>query len=156
VTELLVKYADPSISRDKLLEELRSDASDFIVAYHLLYDAKKNPYYAYDEASVDPIESEVQNLREGIINFQLGDEGDDDDVDALLLHVSPTKDLPGLKDRKKMDLRIPNAHESRGHHAGNLPGTCSLRIRMEGDGALPITLFDESARGFGENYDPTL
>jgi len=107
VTELLVKYADPSISRDKLLEELRSDASDFIVAYHLLYDAKKNPYYAYDEASVDPIESEVQNLREGIINFQLGDEGDDDDVDALLLHVSPTKDLPGLKDRKKWILGFP-------------------------------------------------
>lgn len=45
VTELLVKYADPSITREKLLEELRSDASDFIVAYHLLYDAKRNPYY---------------------------------------------------------------------------------------------------------------
>jgi len=29
--------------------------------------------------------------------FPAGDEGDDDDVDTLLLHVSPTKDLLGPK-----------------------------------------------------------
>jgi len=107
VTELLVKYADPSISREKLLEELRSDASDFIVAYHLLYDAKKNPYYSYDEASVDhAIESEVQNLREGIINFQIDDD-DDEEVDPLRLQISPSKDLP-LPKGKRWTLGFPS------------------------------------------------
>eukprot|EP00026_Physarum_polycephalum_P004108 Phypoly_transcript_04125.p1 GENE.Phypoly_transcript_04125~~Phypoly_transcript_04125.p1 ORF type:complete len:523 (+),score=67.31 Phypoly_transcript_04125:600-2168(+) len=116
VTELLVKYADPSISREKLLEELRSDASDFIVAYHLLYDAKRNPYYSYEnkeEASVDQvIETEVQNLREGIINFQLDEE---DELELGSVPSSPnvsTTNLNSLtspsKEKKRWILGIPS------------------------------------------------
>lgn len=114
VTELLNKYADPSISREKLLEELRSDASDFIVAYHLLFDAKRNPYYSYEEASVDhAIETEVQNLRDGIINFHLDE---DDELELGSVPSSPNVSSLNLnslsspaKERKRWILGIPTS-----------------------------------------------
>jgi len=49
--------------------------NDFIVAYHLLYDARRHPLYA-DEVPRSTMEnSEQQNLREGEITFQLEEGG---------------------------------------------------------------------------------
>jgi 5'-AMP-activated protein kinase, catalytic alpha subunit len=68
LNDLLSKYNDMSItiSRDKLVEELRRlDVNDFIVAYHLLYDAKRHPLLSEETPRSTMENSEHQNLREG-------------------------------------------------------------------------------------------
>jgi 5'-AMP-activated protein kinase catalytic alpha subunit len=74
VSELLSKYGD--ISKEKLLDELRkTEPNEYIVAYHLLYDARHNPYQAVDDLmrSSDKVlnydTSVPQNLREGEIAY---------------------------------------------------------------------------------------
>lgn len=73
LTELLAKYADNTMTREKVLEELRKpETNEFMVAYHLLYDAKHNPYQDEPRNASTPLNIDipvVQNLREGEINY---------------------------------------------------------------------------------------
>eukprot|EP01112_Ceratiomyxa_fruticulosa_P014335 TRINITY_DN40_c0_g1_i1.p1 TRINITY_DN40_c0_g1~~TRINITY_DN40_c0_g1_i1.p1 ORF type:complete len:544 (+),score=74.93 TRINITY_DN40_c0_g1_i1:255-1886(+) len=80
--ELLKSYGDSTLTKAMLTEEImkgdKGEGNEFLVAYHLLYDSKRLPYYAGGEGNdynpvSNSIPTESQNLREGEIQLEIDD-----------------------------------------------------------------------------------